>query len=133
VVRVAAVWARDGRNGRIAHHQTADATREQDALNRKGGYVAVDVAGYMATGSDGKPIDRYAALRVEKAGDDDARLYVGLTADLETELQSKLKDETRIPRTGHAMAGSEGRTTYCGVWGRPPEAPTPSPPASASH
>ena len=71
---------------------------------------------------DGKPADRYAALWVEKSGDDDARMYVGITADEETEVQDKLKDEKLIPRTLHAMIGSDGRTRYCGVWGRPPGA-----------
>ena len=71
---------------------------------------------------DGKPADRYAALWVEKSGDDDARMYVGMTADEETEVQDKLKDEKLIPRTLHAMIGSDGRTRYCGVWGRPPGA-----------
>ena len=45
-----------------------------------------------------------------------------MTADEETEVQDKLKDEKLIPRTLHAMIGSDGRTRYCGVWGRPPGA-----------
>ena len=71
---------------------------------------------------DGKPADRYAALWVEKTGDDDARMFVGITADEQNEVQDKLKDEKLIPRTLHAMIGAEGRTRYCGVWGRPPGA-----------
>ena len=39
-----------------------------------------------------------------------------------TEVQDKLKEAKLIPRTLHAMIGSEGRTRYCGVWGRPPGA-----------
>ena len=69
---------------------------------------------------DGKPADRYAALWVEKSGDDEARLYVGVTADEEDEVQDKLKEAKLIPRTLHAMIGYEGRPKYCGVWGRPP-------------
>ena len=45
-----------------------------------------------------------------------------MTADEEGEVQDKLKEEKLIPRTLHAMIGSEGRTRYCGVWGRPPGA-----------
>ena len=121
-VRVAAVWTRDGRNWRISSGLTADEVRQQDERNKKDKFLPVDVAGYVATDKDGKPADRYAALWVEKSGDDDARLYVGMTADEETEVQDKLKDEKLIPRTLHAMIGADGRTRYCGVWGRPPGA-----------
>ena len=121
-VRVAAVWTRDGRNWRISSGLTADEVRQQDERNKKDKFLPVDVAGYVATEKDGKPADRYAALWVEKSGDDDARLYVGTTADEEDEVQDKLKEAKLIPRTLHAMIGSEGRTRYCGVWGRPPGA-----------
>ena len=87
---------------------------------RKTRFLPVDVAGYVATEKDGKPADRYAALWVEKSGDDDARMYVGVTADEETKVQDKLKDEKLIPRTLHAMIGADGRTRYCGVWGDDP-------------
>ena len=122
VVRVAAVWTRDGRNWRVSSGLTADEIRQQDERNKKDKFLPVDVAGYVTTDTGGKPIDRYAALWVEKYGDDDARLYAGMTVDEETELQDKLKDEKLIPRTLHAMIGAEGRTRYCGVWGRPPGA-----------
>ena len=83
VVRVAAVWTRDGRNWRISSGLTADEVRQQDERNKKDKFLPVDVAGYVTTDKDGKPADRYAALWVEKSGDDDARLYVGTTADEE--------------------------------------------------
>ena len=121
-VRVAAVWTRDGRNWRIASGLTAEEVRQQDERNRKEKFLPVDVAGYVATEKDGKPADRYAALWVEKSGDDDARLYVGTTADEQDEVQDKFKEAKLIPRTQHAMIGAEGRTRYCGVWGRPPGA-----------
>jgi formylglycine-generating enzyme required for sulfatase activity/tetratricopeptide (TPR) repeat protein len=47
-------------------------------------------------------------------------MYIGVTADEQTDLQDKLKDEKLIPRTLHAMIGVDGRPRYCGVWGRPP-------------
>ena len=121
VVRVAAVWTRDGRNWRISPARNVNEVRQQDERNKKDKFLPVDVAGYVTTDAGGKPADRYAALWVERTGDDDARLYVGTTADEDTEVQGKLKDEELIPRTLHAMIGTEGRTTYCGVWGRPPE------------
>ena len=77
VVRVAAVWTRDGRNWRIAHGLTAEEVRQQDERNKKDKFIPVDVAGYAATDAGGKPADRYAALWVEKTGDEDARMYVG--------------------------------------------------------
>ena len=49
-------------------------------------------------------------------------MYVGMTADEQDEVQDKLKEAKLIPRTQHAMIGSDGRTRYCGVWGRPPGA-----------
>jgi serine/threonine protein kinase/formylglycine-generating enzyme required for sulfatase activity len=120
VVRVAAVWNRDGRNWRISSGLTAAEVRQEDERNKKDKFLPVEVAGYLTSEKDGKPADRYAGLWVEKSGDDDARLYVGTTADEEDKAQGKLKDEKLIPRTLHAMIGSEGRTRYCGVWGRPP-------------
>jgi Bacterial tandem repeat domain 1 len=120
VVRVAAVWTRDGRKWRIAAGLTADQVRRQDERNNQDQFLPVDVAGYVASEKDGKPIDRYAAVWAERNGDDDARLYVGITADLETAVQDRLEADKLIPRTLHAMIGSDGRTRYCGVRGRPP-------------
>ncbi|HKM51868.1 MAG TPA: hypothetical protein VJY33_00585, partial [Isosphaeraceae bacterium] len=119
VVRVAAVWTRDGRNWRVSSGLTADEVRRQDDRNKKDKFLPVDVAGYVATEKDGKPPDSYAALWVEKSGDDDARLFVGVSSEEEGSVQERLKDEKLIPRTLHAMIGAEGRTRYCGVWGRP--------------
>jgi hypothetical protein len=84
-------------------------------------FIPVDVAGYVATDPDGKPSDRYAALWVEQPIDDDARLYVGLTAHEQSEREDKLKNEKLIPRTIQAMVRVDGRPRYCGVWGRPPQ------------
>jgi len=118
-LRVAAVWTRDGRTWRISSGLTATEVRQQDDRNKKDKFLPVDIAGYMAIDKDGMPAERYAALWVEKSGDDDSRLYVGMTADEEMEVQDKLKDAKLMPRTLHAMIGARGRTRYCGVWGRP--------------
>ncbi len=118
-VRVAAVWTRDGHTWRIASGMTADDVRQQDDRNEKDMFLPVDVAGYVGTDKGGKPADRYAALWVENY-DDDAELYVGITAAEETEVQDRLKDEGLIPRTLYTMIGADGRNRYCGVWGRPP-------------
>src|SRR5262249_10189039 len=121
MVSVAAVWTRDGRPWRISPRLSAEEVRQQDERNKRDRFLPVDVAGYVATETGGKPADRYAALWVEKSGDDNARMYSGITADEETDVQGKLKEEKLIPRTLHTMMGADGRTRYCGVWGRPPE------------
>jgi formylglycine-generating enzyme required for sulfatase activity/tetratricopeptide (TPR) repeat protein len=119
-VRVAAVWIRDVRNWRIKSGLTAHEVRQQDDRNKKDQFLPVDVAGYATTDTGGKSTDRYAALWVEKSGDDDTRMYLGMTADEETQIQDKLRDEKLIPRTMHAMGGPDGQTKRCGIWGRPP-------------
>ncbi len=118
-LRVAAVWTRDGRNWRLSSGLTADGVRQQDDRIKKDKFLPVDVGGYVTTNKDGKLTDHYAALWAEKSGDDEARMYVGTTADEETDFQGKLKDDKLISRTQHAMIGADGLPRYCGIWGRP--------------
>jgi len=120
-VRVAAVWTRDGRGWRIASGLTPEQVRQQDETHRNAKYLPVDVAGYLTTVA-GKPADRYAALWVERSGGDDARMYVGATADLETEARNRLNEAKLIPRTSHILRGPDGGPRYSGVWGKPPSA-----------
>jgi serine/threonine protein kinase/formylglycine-generating enzyme required for sulfatase activity/tetratricopeptide (TPR) repeat protein len=120
VVRVAAVWIRDGRNWQISPGLTANGVRQQDERERKEKFVPIDVAGFASTDARGKASDRYAAIWVERTGNDDARMYVGITADEESDAQNRLKDDKLIPRTLHTTIGSDGRPKYCAVWGRPP-------------
>jgi tetratricopeptide (TPR) repeat protein len=47
-------------------------------------------------------------------------MHIGITADEQTDLQDKLKDEKLILRTLQCMIGADGRPKYCGIWGRPP-------------
>jgi tetratricopeptide (TPR) repeat protein len=49
-------------------------------------------------------------------------LYVGTSTDEHDEEEDKLKEAKLIPRTQTTVIGADGRTRYCGVWGRPPEA-----------
>jgi formylglycine-generating enzyme required for sulfatase activity len=118
VVRVAAVWARDGRAWRLGCGLNALEVRKQDQLNKSDKFLPVDVAGYLAADSGGMPAQRYAALWAEKSGDDDALLYVGATAGEQAVAIAKLKKENRSPRSLHEMIGLDGRPGYCGVWGR---------------
>src|SRR5262249_10378110 len=83
-------------------------------------YIPVDVAGYTTTEEDGKTTDRYAALSVDPIGpDDEARIYVGVTAAEQPTIQHRFKKARLIPRTLQAFRGRDGRSRYSGVWGRP--------------
>ena len=119
---VAAVWTRDRRSWRISSGMTAEEVRHEDERNKKDKFIPVDVAGYVATDKDGMHTDRYAALWVEKSGEDEARSFVGATAVEQYEVHDKLREAKLIPRTQNAMIGYDGRTKYCGVWGKPPGA-----------
>jgi serine/threonine protein kinase/formylglycine-generating enzyme required for sulfatase activity len=120
VVRVAAVWIRDGRNWQISSGLTADEIRQQDEWKKKGKFLPVDVAGYVTTGAGDRASDRYASIWAERTRDDDALMYVGLTTAQEIEVESKLRGEGLITRTLHNMTTSDGQKRYCGVWGRRP-------------
>ena len=117
-VKVAAVWARDGRSWRFSSGLSRDQIRETDDKNKNDQFLPVDVAGYAATENDGKPVDRYAAVWVENSGGDDARLYVGAAGEELIDLQKPLKADKLTPRTLHASCGADGRLRYSGVWGR---------------
>ena len=108
-VRVALVWARDGRNWQIASGLTAEQVRERDdELRRAGLYVPVDVAGYQAIDSHGKPASRYAALWVEKGTpDDDAQMFVALQATDLDKAQERFKSASCLPR----LSSLSGRAT----------------------
>ena len=118
-VQVAAIWTRDGRPWRIASDVTADEIRQHDERNKRDQFLPVDVAGYVATSSDGKQTDRFSALWVERASpNDDAKMYVGVTSEDRESTLDRLQKEKLIPRASHAMRGTDGRTRYSGVWGR---------------
>ena len=115
--RVAAVWARDRRNWRISSGLTALEVRQQDDRNQKENFLPVDVTGYETSDKGSRTVDRYAALWVEKSVGDEARMYVGATADEQDEIHEKFEEAKLIPRTQAAMIGAERRTRYSGVWG----------------
>jgi len=119
---VAAVWTRDGRPWRLASGLTAEEVRTHDERKRAERFLPFDVAGYVAVTSDGKPDDRYAAIWVEKATEDDARMYVGATSDDHKAVTDGLMAKNLISRTMQTMQGTDSRLRYCGVWGRSPVA-----------
>jgi len=174
VVRVAAVWNRDGRKWRLASGLTAEDVRSQDEEVRRGPpepagtadsvgrgspdpaqapdrrspapseadgsgrpsvpgragsgdprptlrattkYVPVDVAGYVAAGADRKPADRYAIVWVEKArADDDAEIVTSLAASELEKIHNRFKSAHMAPMALSAFQGTDGRTSYCGIW-----------------
>ena len=118
--RVAAVWTRDGRKWRTGSGLSPEEIRQHDERNRSDRFLPVDVAGYIGIEKDSKPVDHYAALWVEQSAGDDARLYAGISADSEDEAGDQFNESQLVPRTRHAFVGADGRTRYCGVWGRPP-------------
>jgi serine/threonine protein kinase/formylglycine-generating enzyme required for sulfatase activity len=119
-LKIAAVWTRDGRNWRIEFDTSETAILEADGSNKKNGLIPVDVAGFTTIDAHGKPVDRYAAVWVERASsDNDVRMYIGKTADEETAIQDQFRDAELIPRTLQAARAADGRMRYCGIWGRP--------------
>jgi serine/threonine protein kinase/formylglycine-generating enzyme required for sulfatase activity/tetratricopeptide (TPR) repeat protein len=119
-VRVAGVWARDGRKWRMALGVTANEARARDASNRHAKFLPVDIAGYVTT-ADGKSSDRYAALWCEASGGDD-RVVIGATEDELIELQKSFEDPKLTPRTLHVVRDADSRQRYSGVWSKAPSA-----------
>jgi eukaryotic-like serine/threonine-protein kinase len=74
VVRVVAVWNRDGRNWSIASGLTLEQVRRRDETNRKEKFFPVDVAGYLAAGEGDKTDERYSVLWARASDGDQARL-----------------------------------------------------------
>ena len=121
VVRVAAVWTRDGRNWRISSGLTADEVRTQDERNsgekippRRCRRVCRRDLGWQA----GRPVRR--SLGRQRGTEDEGRMYVGATPENHHAVTDGLKAKNLISRTMQAMRGSDGRLMYCGVWGRSP-------------
>ena len=115
-VRVAAVWARDGRPWRVAHDQSLAEIRRTDERNRQEGFVPVDIAGYRAVAVEGKQPDRFAALWVEKGGpNDDARIFAAMPADELQKAQDQLKRSEMALATLGALRDGKERTSYCGT------------------
>ena len=73
VVKVAAVWARDGKRFLIEPDASEATFQQASERNHKEGFIPVDVAGYTASDAHGKPVERYAALWVLRAAGDERR------------------------------------------------------------
>jgi formylglycine-generating enzyme required for sulfatase activity len=117
VVRVAAVWTRDGRDWLCSSGLTADEVRRLDQTKQGENYLPVDVAGYIISNSDGQPAERFAALWVKRMRPEEkARVYVDVPPERHEPEQDKLKAEGFAPSTLQAVLGPDGQTKYSGVW-----------------
>jgi formylglycine-generating enzyme required for sulfatase activity len=111
VLRVAAVWSRDGREWQAGHDLTAEEVRRQDAAWRAKGMRPTDVAAY------GAPQEHYAVLWAKPGADEeDAQVYVGVPdGDEHKAAWEPLKDKGYLPRT-RVETGDKGQRRHCGVW-----------------
>jgi serine/threonine protein kinase/formylglycine-generating enzyme required for sulfatase activity len=103
-VRVAAVWTRDGRKWRIESGLAAGEVHPRDNRNRKDGFIPIVVADYVAADFEGKPVERWAVLWVERDGsDDEDRLYVDANDDDANALLCRAIVNARLGRKKEAL------------------------------
>ncbi len=126
MVRVAAVWARDGREWRLDADLSSEDVLRHDEKNRGEKYVPVDVACYVATAGAGIASERYAIVWALTSGSDDVSISFGATAEERAAKEGELKDLELNPRSLQAMRCADGCVKYCGVWGRESGGSTPS-------
>ncbi len=118
-VKVAVVWTRDGVPWRIANDQSAEEVLKTDEQNRTEEFLSVDAIGYVVTSPDGKPISRFAALWVQKAGPDDARIVLASSAAELKKVKEELKSAGFTPAVLHTWRQPGDQTGYSGVWRKP--------------
>ena len=115
VIRVAAVWTRDGRDWRLSSGLTASEARSQYLKHQTDGYLPVDVASYVL--NSGKPVDRYAAIWVKRVNPGERiQAYVGLTQEQQKATQDQLKADGLVPSTLQVIVAPDGQARYSGVW-----------------
>jgi serine/threonine protein kinase/formylglycine-generating enzyme required for sulfatase activity len=124
LLRVAAVWHRDGRPWRLVHDLTAEEVLRQDEEQQKQHLRPVDVAGYFKDGAD-----RYAVVWVKTDATDEVRLYASVAeADHPPLSVGQLK-----PTVLHVLAPPLGPARYSGIWRKQEAAGNPSWNQSSQH
>lgn len=116
-VSVAAVWTRDGRKWSVVSGLSADEVKQQDDEQRKLGFVAVDVAGYIEPKGETQA-ERYVAVWVSKESDsEDAHLYAGATGNTEHKAAYQAWDEEgfKFQHSLQSFQGLDGQLRYSGV------------------
>ena len=119
-LRVAAVWTPGRTKWRIAPGlRPRKGPSSRDEAESQGMVSPRRRRRVRGRGGDGEPVIHYAVLWVQKAGDDDARLYVGTAEDEWLTSKSRWRSQL-VPRTAHALREADGKLRYSGVWGKPP-------------
>jgi formylglycine-generating enzyme required for sulfatase activity len=110
--RVAAVWARDGRDWRDSTGLSAAAVTQHDDALRLGGFTPTDVAGYGRADNV-----HYAALWVKSdRGAEAARLYVNVSAGDHQAHVAPYQNDGYIPRAVQGLPGLGAQSHFSGVW-----------------
>ena len=114
-VKTAAAWTRDGRVWQMAINQSKEAIQQEDEKQRREGFVAVDVAGYL--GQTKEPAEYYACVWMKKsAASGDARIYAGAAyADHKSVNDELVKDGFKHQDALQGFRGLEGEQKYCGI------------------
>jgi formylglycine-generating enzyme required for sulfatase activity len=110
-VRVAVVWARDGRPWKLAAGLTAAEVQARAADGAKAGWVAGDVAGYETKGKD-----RYALLLRQKEKGETAEVYAGVAASEHDGRTTGLTRAGFAPATVQRRTDPRGVVRTSGVW-----------------
>jgi serine/threonine protein kinase/formylglycine-generating enzyme required for sulfatase activity len=115
-VRVAAVWTRDDVDWQMSPGLPADAVLRKQAAMAKQGYVPVDVAGYLESGSGKNPAARYVALWAKlPAKGEEVRMVVGEADPKHRATLNWLRDHGFTPRTYQVLVGSDGKNLYSSI------------------
>jgi formylglycine-generating enzyme required for sulfatase activity len=127
-LRVAAVWARDGRSWRLAPDMSRDEVEKRDEANRSEKFLPADVASYLAADKEGKPSYRFAGIWVESNRPGEvARVHAGMTAAELEAAQNRFKALDMAPVSIQAARAADGTTLYCGIWGKSDGSESPAP------
>ncbi len=117
--RVAAVWRRDAQPWVMAHGLGANQMLRRDKAWQSVGFVAVDVAGYLAKEPEGKPLEQYVAVWAppERRGfsPQRTRMILGETSGLD-EVTQQLKSSGLEVSTRQIFLDSFGDAHFSEIW-----------------
>jgi formylglycine-generating enzyme required for sulfatase activity len=118
LIRVAAIWTRDGRHWQMVFGKSAEEIRTEDATCQKRGYRPVDVAGYAMNSGPGRQEVLYAALWYEtNTEDEDAAMYVGVPYGAPHQAASRKLTYKGFNRwTQQVVADKDGQLRISSVW-----------------
>jgi formylglycine-generating enzyme required for sulfatase activity len=118
VIRVAAVWLRDGVGSRTEFGLTAKQVNEQGIPGRAGTLLPLDVSGYVET-LGGQKVDRYAVTWVEtRPGTQTARfeMFADLPVEEVPDKRRRLEREGLACSTFQGLVGADGKVRFCGIF-----------------